>query len=94
MLKLLPCSLLLVLGFSRALAAHDVVIYGDTLAGIIGALLSQGVPAEPALVLAAHLHGAAADELAQAGDGPVGITASETASQARRVWNRWIYGAR
>lgn len=38
MLKLIPRSLLLILGFSRALAAHDVVIYGDTLAGISAAI--------------------------------------------------------
>lgn len=63
---------------------------GDTLAGILGALLAQRIPAETALALAAHLHGVAADELAAAGDGPVGITASETVSAARRVWNRWV----
>jgi len=38
MLKLIPRSLLLILGLSRALAAHDVVIYGDTLAGISAAI--------------------------------------------------------
>src|SRR5437763_4129600 len=50
---------------------------GDVLAGILGALLAQGYSGETALVLGTHLHGAAADELARIGTGPVGMTAGE-----------------
>ena len=34
--------------------------------------------------------GAAADELAATGAGPVGLTAGELADAARRVWNQWL----
>ena len=50
---------------------------GDVLAGILGALLAQRYTGETALVLGVHLHGAAADALAAAGAGPVGLTAGE-----------------
>ncbi|HEX2200133.1 MAG TPA: NAD(P)H-hydrate dehydratase [Burkholderiales bacterium] len=63
---------------------------GDVLSGILGALLAQGRSGESALVLGVHLHGAAADALAASGSGPVGITASELAGQARRLWNEWL----
>lgn len=63
---------------------------GDVLAGLCGALLAQGLEAEAALCLAAHLHGAAADELASSGGGPVGIRASETIGPARKLWNAWL----
>lgn len=63
---------------------------GDVLAGILGALLGQGLDGEAALVLGVHLHGCAADELARAGDGPVGLAASELLAPARRGWNRWL----
>jgi hydroxyethylthiazole kinase-like uncharacterized protein yjeF len=63
---------------------------GDVLAGVLGALFAQGYSGETALVLGPHLHGAAADELAAAGVGPVGMTASELADGVRRVWNRWL----
>jgi hydroxyethylthiazole kinase-like uncharacterized protein yjeF len=63
---------------------------GDVLAGMLGALLAQGYSGETALVLGPHLHGAAADELAAAGVGPVGMTAGELVDAARRVWNRWL----
>ncbi|HET8690691.1 MAG TPA: NAD(P)H-hydrate dehydratase [Steroidobacteraceae bacterium] len=63
---------------------------GDVLAGILGALLAQRYSGESALVLGTHLHGAAADALAAAGTGPVGLTASEVADSARRVWNLWL----
>jgi len=62
---------------------------GDVLAGMIGALLAQGYEPEHALQLAVCLHGAAADALAGAGEGPVGITASEVAVEARRLMNAW-----
>jgi ADP-dependent NAD(P)H-hydrate dehydratase / NAD(P)H-hydrate epimerase len=62
---------------------------GDVLAGMIGALLSQGHDAERALQLAVCLHGAAADALAESGAGPAGLTASEVAIEARRLMNAW-----
>ena len=46
---------------------------GDVLSGILGALLAQRLSGESALVLGVHLHGAAADELAANGVGPVGL---------------------
>jgi hypothetical protein len=48
------------------------------------------VSGEAALVLGVHLHGAAADELAAGGVGPIGLTAGEIPDAARRLWNRWI----
>jgi hydroxyethylthiazole kinase-like uncharacterized protein yjeF len=63
---------------------------GDVLAGMLGALLAQKYPGEAALVLGAHLHGAAADELVRQGIGPVGIAAGELAEPARRLWNSWL----
>lgn len=63
---------------------------GDVLAGILGALLAQRYSGESALVLGVHLHGAAADELAAAGIGPVGLTAGELIDAARRRWNAWL----
>jgi hydroxyethylthiazole kinase-like uncharacterized protein yjeF len=63
---------------------------GDVLAGILGALLAQRYSGESALVLGVHLHGLAADQLVQAGIGPVGITANETIDAARRCWNGWL----
>jgi hydroxyethylthiazole kinase-like uncharacterized protein yjeF len=63
---------------------------GDVLSGMIGALLAQGWPAAAALSAAAHLHGAAADALVAAGDGPIGIAAGELIPVARRLLNRLI----
>ena len=63
---------------------------GDVLAGILGALLGQGFSGEASLVLGAHLHGAAADHCARHSIGPVGLTASEVADAARKVWNGWL----
>jgi len=62
---------------------------GDVLAGIIGALLCQGLEARRALQYAVCAHGAAADACAARGVGPVGLTASEIALEARAVINRW-----
>jgi ADP-dependent NAD(P)H-hydrate dehydratase / NAD(P)H-hydrate epimerase len=62
---------------------------GDVLAGIIGALLAQKLDAEKALQYAVCLHGAAADALVAHGVGPVGITATEVALEARSVLNAW-----
>jgi ADP-dependent NAD(P)H-hydrate dehydratase / NAD(P)H-hydrate epimerase len=63
---------------------------GDVLSGILGALLAQRYSGESSLVLGVHLHGAAADELAASGTGPVGLTAGEVTDAARRLWNRWL----
>jgi len=62
---------------------------GDVLSGFLGALLAQGCSGETALGLGVHLHGAAADERARLGEGPVGIIASETIEPARRLINAW-----
>jgi ADP-dependent NAD(P)H-hydrate dehydratase / NAD(P)H-hydrate epimerase len=63
---------------------------GDVLSGILGALLAQRLSGESALVLGVHLHGAAADELAASGVGPVGLTAGEVSDASRGIWNRWL----
>ena len=63
---------------------------GDVLSGMIGALLAKGWPAAAALSAAVHLHGAAADALVAAGDGPIGIAAGELIPVARRLLNRLI----
>lgn len=63
---------------------------GDVLAGLLGAMLSQGLGGDAALVLGAHLHGIAADQCVEDSLGPVGLTAGEVADRARRVWNAWL----
>ena len=63
---------------------------GDVLAGILGGLLAQRYSGESALVLGVNLHGAAADDLAIGGVGPVGLTAGELVDAARRRWNAWL----
>ncbi|HUO44949.1 MAG TPA: NAD(P)H-hydrate dehydratase [Burkholderiales bacterium] len=60
---------------------------GDALTGMIAALIAQDAAAEQALPAAVHLHGAAADDLAANGAGPVGITASEVITAARARLN-------
>jgi hydroxyethylthiazole kinase-like uncharacterized protein yjeF len=60
---------------------------GDVLAGMLGALLAQGIALGDALPLAVCLHGAAADALVAQGIGPLGIVASELAPAARRLLN-------
>lgn len=63
---------------------------GDVLAGMAGAFLAQGIEPEHALQLAVCLHGAAADSLAGQERGPIGLTASEVALEARRLMNAWV----
>lgn len=65
---------------------------GDVLAGLIGALLAQGLAPRDALLLAVHLHGAAADRLQERGIGPVGMTATEVIGAARELLNEWVHG--
>jgi NAD(P)H-hydrate repair Nnr-like enzyme with NAD(P)H-hydrate dehydratase domain len=60
---------------------------GDVLAGILGALLAQGIDADEALRVGVCLHGAAADVLVARGVGPLGVTASEVIDAARALVN-------
>ncbi|MBC7945281.1 MAG: NAD(P)H-hydrate dehydratase [Burkholderiales bacterium] len=64
---------------------------GDVLSGMLGALLARAdASADDALLCAVFMHGAAADDLVSGGSGigPAGLTASEVADAARRVFNR------
>lgn len=61
---------------------------GDVLAGIIGALIAQGLAPNHAVPLGLHLHGAAGDALAQQ-DIHTGMTASELIDMARLIFNQW-----
>jgi len=54
-------------------------------------ILGEGLNARDALLLGVYLHGAAADELAAQGTGPIGLTASEVIDAARRLLNQWVY---
>ncbi|WP_137924482.1 NAD(P)H-hydrate dehydratase [Cupriavidus sp. 2SB] len=65
---------------------------GDVLAGMIGALLAQGVPAAAAARAAVWIHGRAADRLVDAGTGPAGMTASELYLPARATLNALLEG--
>jgi hydroxyethylthiazole kinase-like uncharacterized protein yjeF len=60
---------------------------GDVLAGILGALLAQGIDANTAARIGVCLHGAAADMLVSRGVGPLGVTASEVIDAARALLN-------
>jgi hydroxyethylthiazole kinase-like uncharacterized protein yjeF len=61
---------------------------GDVLAGMLGALLAQGLAPKTALRYAVCLHGAAADALVARGTGPLGVVASELAPAARALVNQ------
>jgi hydroxyethylthiazole kinase-like uncharacterized protein yjeF len=63
---------------------------GDVLTGMIASLLAQGAQARTAAAAAVWLHGAAGDALAQQGNGPIGISASEVIGAARRLLNATI----
>jgi len=60
---------------------------GDVLAGMLGALLAQGIDAAAAIRIGVCLHGAAADLLVARGVGPLGVTASEVIDAARSLLN-------
>lgn len=60
---------------------------GDVLSGIIGSLMAQGLSGLEAAKLGVYVHGAAADALVKRGVGPIGLTASEVALEARNVLN-------
>ena len=66
---------------------------GDVLAGMIAALVAQGLTLERAAIYAINLHGAAADKLVAEGQGPVGLSASEVAQAARGLLNSWLKSA-
>ena len=61
---------------------------GDVLSGIIGSLITQGLSVLEAAKLGVYVHGAAADQLVADGLGPVGLTASEVALEARNQINQ------
>lgn len=63
---------------------------GDTLGGMIGALLAQGMPAFEAACAGVFLHGRASEVLAEAGEGPAGLTAGELPPVFRRLLNALI----
>lgn len=66
---------------------------GDVLAGMIGALLAQGMAREAAARAAVWIHGRAADRLVASGTGPAGLTASELYLPARDILNALLRGA-
>jgi ADP-dependent NAD(P)H-hydrate dehydratase / NAD(P)H-hydrate epimerase len=61
---------------------------GDVLSGIVGSLMAQGLTGLQAAKLGVYVHGAAADALVKKGVGPVGLTASEVALEARNKINQ------
>jgi len=61
---------------------------GDVLGGLLASLIAQRVEPLAATQLATWLHGAAGDDLAAAGHGPIGITASDVIRQIRIKLNR------
>lgn len=60
---------------------------GDVLSGIIGSLIAQGMSGFDAACAGVYVHGAAADALVGRGTGPMGLTASEVAIEARATIN-------
>lgn len=63
---------------------------GDVLSGACGALMAQGWPAWETALASVWLHGKAADELVQRGEGPIGLTAGELIPEIRRILNRLV----
>jgi hydroxyethylthiazole kinase-like uncharacterized protein yjeF len=61
---------------------------GDVLSGIIGSFLAQGLSGLESAKLGVYVHGAAADSLVTQLIGPVGLTASEVAREARNIINQ------
>lgn len=60
---------------------------GDVLTGLLGALIAQGMTAEHAAVVAAEVHGKAAEHLSQRVGGVIGCTAGELIPEIRRLLN-------
>ncbi|UDM49110.1 NAD(P)H-hydrate dehydratase [Cupriavidus sp. MP-37] len=67
---------------------------GDVLAGMLGALLAQGMAPLAAAQAAVWIHGRAADVLVEQGTGPAGVTASELHAPARAIFNQLLGAAR
>ena len=65
---------------------------GDVLCGLVAGLAAQGLTPLDAARAATWLHGTAADDLVAAGQGPVGLTASELIVAIRTAINRVIRG--
>ena len=63
---------------------------GDVLAGVCGALLTQGWPAWEAALAATWMHGHAADQLVANGVGPIGLTAGELIPEIRATLNQLV----
>lgn len=61
---------------------------GDTLAGVIGSLLAQGMLTFEAALAAVFWHGQAAENLTKMGIGPIGLAASELPYEIRRIRNQ------
>lgn len=61
---------------------------GDVLTGLVASLIAQGLAAFDAAKLGVYAHGAAADNLAARGNGPIGMTASELVLEVRNVINQ------
>jgi hydroxyethylthiazole kinase-like uncharacterized protein yjeF len=61
---------------------------GDVLTGMIAAFIAQGLSVDNAMLLAVHLHGAAADALAEQ-HATIGMTATEVTEWARWLLNQW-----
>lgn len=66
---------------------------GDVLAGMLGALLAQGMAPLAAAQAAVWIHGRAADVLVAQGTGPAGVTASELYAPARAIFNQLLSAA-
>ncbi|SOY45505.1 NAD(P)H-hydrate dehydratase [Cupriavidus taiwanensis] len=67
---------------------------GDVLAGMLGALMAQGMAPLAAAQAAVWIHGRAADVLVAQGTGPAGVTASELYAPARGIFNQLLGAAR
>lgn len=61
---------------------------GDVLAGLIGALLAQGLDPQQSAINAVRLHGLAADTLRDAWGGEIGLAAGELIPVIRSLINR------
>jgi hydroxyethylthiazole kinase-like uncharacterized protein yjeF len=98
----LACSVVLK-GADSLCATHDGKLFvnktgnpgmssagmGDVLTGMIAAFIAQGMTADDAMLLAVHLHGAAADALAEQGIA-IGMTATDVTEWTRWLLNQWI----
>ncbi len=61
---------------------------GDVLAGLIAALIAQGISPIDAVITGASIHGQAAEVLTERLGGMIGITASELIPEIRQLINR------